>query len=196
MKESESVPHRKEEQRMHMISREIIAKNRWTTIVQEEFKTETGKEGNYLIVERKPALMIIPIIKENDTFFTYLVKQHRYPIAKEVWQFPMGTLDENAELEDHAKKELQEETGLLTDSMTFMGSYFIDPGLSRQECRVYIAQNIIEGGEQNPEETEEGMIAQRFSLEELEKLIADNQLIDGWIYPGIYFLKQFLMKKG
>ena len=45
---------------------------------------------------------------------------------------------------------------------------------------------------QKLEETEEGMIAQRFSLEELETLVANNQLTDGWIYPALYFLKQFL----
>ncbi len=173
-----------------LIERSIVLENKWTRIVQENFQTETGKEGKYVIVEREPALMVIPIIREGNAIYTYLVKQHRYPIAKEVWQFPMGTLENNADPEKHAKKELEEETGLRTNRITFAGSYYIDPGLSRQQCYVYIAEEIIEGGEQKLEETESGMIAKRFSLEELEMFVADNQLTDGWIYPALYFLKQ------
>lgn len=182
-------------QAIQIISKKIVVNNRWTTIVKEDFKTETGRDGSYLIVERQPALMVIPIIRKDHHTYTYLVKQYRYPIGKEVWQFPMGTLENNADPKEHAKKELEEETGLQANSIIFISNYYIDPGLSRQQCYVYIAEAIIEGGEQKLEETEEGMIVQRFSLEELEQLIADNKLIDGWIYPGIYFLKQFLQKR-
>lgn len=182
-------------QEIQIISKKTVVNNQWTTIVQEEFKSETGSEGSYLIVERQPALMIIPLIKKDHHIYTYLVKQYRYPIAREVWQFPMGTLEANIDPKEHAKKELAEETGLQTNLISYIGSYYIDPGLSRQQCFVYIADAIIEGGEQNLEATELGMIAKRFSLEELEQLIANNKLIDGWIYPGIYFLKQFLQKR-
>lgn len=167
------------------LNRNIVISNKWTTVVQEE---------NYLIVEREPALMVIPIIREGNVIYTYLVKQYRYPIAKEVWQFPMGTLENKTDPKKHAKKELEEETGLRTNKITFVGNYYIDPGLSRQQCYVYLAEEIIEGGKQKLEETEAGMITKRFSLAELETLVADNQLTDGWIYPALYFLKQFLKK--
>lgn len=165
------------------VKRNIIIKNKWTTIVREK---------NYIIVEREPALMVIPVIREGGAIYTYLVKQYRYQIGKEVWQFPMGTLEKKADPKKHAKKELEEETGLRTNKITFVGNYYIDPGLSRQQCYVYLAEEIIEGGKQKLEETEAGMITKCFSLAELETLVADNQLTDGWIYPALYFLKQFL----
>ncbi len=181
-------------QNYKLISKKIVVDNKWTTIVEESFKTEVGLAGNYLIVERQPALMIIPIVKIQDSFYTYLVKQYRYPIAKEVWQFPMGMLELNTDPMEHAKKELKEETGLESGSITFAGSYYIDPGLSRQQCYVYIAKDIVEGGEQNLEESERGMIAKRFSIEELERLVDENKIIDGWIFQGLFFLKHFLLK--
>jgi len=176
------------------VSKKIVIGNNWTTIVEENFKTKSGSERNYVIVERQPALMVIPVIKNNNNVYTYLVKQYRYPIAKEVWQFPMGTLDQKSDPVAHAKKELLEETGLRANKMIFVGSYFIDPGLSRQECFVYIAEEVIEGGQQELEETEIGMITQKFTVDELKDLITDNKLIDGWIYPGYFYLNQYLHK--
>lgn len=175
-----------------IITEKIVAQNKWTTIIEEKFNTDNGKVGEYLIVDRMPALMIIPIIYQDGNVYTYLVKQYRHPIKKEVWQFPMGTLEGDADPKFHAIKELRDETGLVTQELNLVGSYFIDPGLSRQKCFVYITDQISEIGKQNLEETESGLESKKFSLNELESLIAENQLIDGWVYPGYYFLKQFL----
>lgn len=189
-------PKHTNKQSTNLLSKKIVIENKWTKIANETFKTESGNEGTYIIVERQPALMIIPVIKRDNNFYTYLVKQLRYPISKEVWQFPMGTLDHNADPVQHAKKELMEETGLHSQKLTSVGNYFIDPGLSRQKCYVYIAEDITEGGKQNLEDTEVGMIAQKFTVEELKNLITENEFIDGWIFPGYFYLNQYLQKLG
>lgn len=178
-----------------MISKKTVISSKWTEVVQEDFKTNNGRTGSYIIVERKPALMILPLLIINKVIYTYLVKQYRYPIAKEVWQFPMGTLEDGSEPLEQAKKELQEETGLIADNIYFLNKYYIDPGLSRQQCYVFIAEAITEGGKQMLEESEAGMVAKRFTMDELEILITDNKLIDGWIYPAYFLLKQYINNK-
>lgn len=130
---------------MKTLSRQVVGENKWTKFIRESFTTKDDTITDYLIVERRPGLMIVPIIKEEDFIYTYLVKQHRYPIGREVWQFPMGTLDEGSDPLIHAQKELIEETGLKTDKLRLVGEYYIDPGLSRQKCMVYIAESVIEG---------------------------------------------------
>ena len=177
---------------MKSLSKQIIGENNWTRFIKETFIAEDNRMDEYLIVERRPALMVIPVIHENDIVYTYLVKQFRYPIGKEVWQFAMGTLDEGFDPMEHARKELLEETGLKAGVLRLMGEYFIDPGLSRQKCMIYVAESITEGGVQHLEETEKGMEAKRFSLNELEGLVMDGKLVDGWVFPGIYYLKKYL----
>lgn len=172
-----------------ILKKVVVAKNKWTSFVQEDF--EVGKKkGSYLIVERPPCIMILPFIKIGGISYTYLVNQNRYPINKSVWQFPMGTLEKNVTPKRHAQNELEQETGLQSDLIKLVGKFYIDPGLSRQLCYVFIAQYIREGGKQKLEESEKGMKTKRFSFAELEKLVLDNKLIDGWIYSGLYFLKQ------
>jgi 8-oxo-dGTP pyrophosphatase MutT (NUDIX family) len=180
--------------RFKVISQKIAVSNKWTRIVKEEFECAKNKQGEYLIVEREPALMIIPVIKENGFVFTYLVKQHRYPIDKEVWQVPMGTLDEGKNLELHALEELRQETGLIAKSLEYQGEYYVDPGLSRQKCVVYIAKDITEGGKQELEESEEGMVAKKVTVEEFDILVKTGEINDSWAYASLHFLFQYLKK--
>lgn len=175
--------------RTEILSSIVIAKNKWTTIVKETFRLPKGV-GEYLIVERQPALMVIPLLNENDIWYTYLVKQHRYPINNEVWQFPMGTL-ENDDPEKHALDELEEETGLRAKDLIQMGEYYVDPGLSRQKCLIFIAQGLTPGV-QRLDETEEGMIVKKVRIKDLDMMVKTGEIQDGWGFAGLYYLTAYL----
>lgn len=175
-----------------LVKREIAAKNRWTTIAHESLEYADGKPGEYLIVEREPALMIIALIRKNNVPHTYLVNQFRYPIGKAIWQFPMGTLEAGTDPFAHAALEFQQETGLFCQKLTLLGEYFVDPGLSRQKCLVFIAESITEGGAQELEETELGLYAKRVTLDEFEAILANGELNDSWGYTGAYFLRRYI----
>jgi len=177
------------------LSRKIVETNKWTTVVKEQMLFENGKKGEYVIVERQPAIMIIPLVKSGGKKFTFLVKQYRYPIDKEIWQFPMGTLEPSSDPAQHAKKELKEETGLLATKIKLVGKFYVDPGLSRQECFVYVAENVTEGGEQELEETEKGMKVAKFEIEEINRMLQSNSIKDSWGYSGLTMLQDYLKKE-
>lgn len=168
-----------------------VFKNKWVKITEEEFQRPGGFQGSYVVVERIPGVLILPIEKSNEEVFTYLVKQYRYPIDREVWQFPMGGLDSGDNLEN-AKRELREETGLEAASWKFITEYYVDPGLSRQVCFVYVAEDVVRKGEQDLEESERGMEVKRFSLREVELLMEQGEIRDMWMYTGIFLLKRYL----
>ncbi|MEP7292449.1 MAG: NUDIX hydrolase [Chloroflexota bacterium] len=174
-----------------LLFRQIAAANPWTTVVSESLEYGSGKLGEYLIVEREPALMIIALIRKDGILHTYLVNQFRYPIAQTIWQFPMGTLERGNDPFTHAAAEFQQETGLVCQKLTLMGEYFVDPGLSRQKCLVFIAESVIEGGQQELEETEFGLVAKCVTLAEFEKLLALGELNDSWGYVGAHFLRKY-----
>lgn len=173
-------------------NRQIVSANRWTTIASESIHYSNGKTGEYLVVEREPALMIISLIRKNNIPHTYLVNQFRYPIGQQIWQFPMGTLETGANPYTHAALEFQQETGLVCQKLTLLGEYFVDPGLSRQKCYVFVAENIIEGGAQELEETEFGLFTKCVTLNEFEAMLAQGELNDSWGYVGAHFLRQYL----
>ena len=149
--------------RPRLLSREVTAQNQWTTFVREALEFSSGGRGDYLIVERGPALMVIALVRKEGVLHTYLVRQFRYPIGQEIWQFPMGTLDTDEDPAVHAAEEFRQETGAVAQKLTLMGEFFVDPGLSRQKCLVFVAEGVIEGGAQELEATELGLQSRLFA---------------------------------
>lgn len=173
-------------------SRTVAASNKWTTIAEEKFTFDDGRQGQYLIVERPTAVGILPLLKQDGKYYTYMVRQYRYPIDQEVWQFPMGSLDEGKDMLEHAKDELRQETGLIADKVTLLHEYFMDPGLSRQRSVFYVGEGVTEGGEQELEEEEKGMIYKKVPLTDLDGMITDGTISDLWGYIGIRLLQDYV----
>jgi len=173
-------------------SRTVAAGNKWTTIAEEKFSFDDGRQGQYLIVERPTAVGMLPLLKQDGKYYTYMVRQYRYPIDQEVWQFPMGSLDEGKDMLEHAKDELRQETGLIADKVTLLREYFMDPGLSRQRSVFYVGEGVQEGGEQELEEEEKGMIYKKIPLTDLDGMIADGTITDFWGYIGIRLLQDYV----
>ena len=173
-------------------SRTVAANNKWTTVVEEKFLFDDGREGQYLIVERPTAVSMLPLLKQGGLYYTYMVRQYRYPIDQEIWQFPMGSLDKGKELAEHARDELRQETGLQASKVTRLREYFLDPGLSRQSGVFFVAEGVREGGEQELEEEEKGMIYKKIPVADLDGMIVDGTIIDFWGYIGIRLLQDYI----
>ena len=174
-----------------LTARTIAATNKWTTVVEEKFSFDDGRQGEYLIVERPPAICMLPLLHQDNKYYTYLVQQYRYPIDQWVWQFPMGSLDKGKDMLEHAKDELHQETGLIANKVTLMRDYFMDPGLSRQHSVFYVGEGITEGGKQELDEEEKGLTYKKILVDDLEGMIADGSITDFWGYIGIRLLQDY-----
>ena len=173
----------------------VVAENPWTKIVKEELEYPGGKKGEYLIVERSIALAIIPIFKVDEKLHTVLVKQHRHPIGKDMLQFPMGGLKTGTEKETHAREELKQETGFDMERFFLLGEYYVDPGLSRQKCVVYVAEGLRGKGEQDLEETERGMTVHSVPVDTLLGMIDSGEICDSWGITQVTLLLRYLEKR-
>ena len=104
----------------------------------DEVITPGGKEGEYSVVRMNPFCIIIPI-SDNGTL--YFVKQHRYTTDQFVIELPMGNTDGENPLEA-AKRELEEETGLISDDWEAIGIMQVANGYSELYAHVYIARGV------------------------------------------------------
>jgi ADP-ribose pyrophosphatase len=143
----------------------------------------------WTIVHRKPAVVVAPMTRDGKII---LVRQERIPIRQAIWEMPSGQIDVavaggvdpgNAEtIEQVALRELREETGykLAQDGRLIpLGHYFSSPGFT-DERGYFVLARPVQPCEERPERDEGESIldCRNFTVEEIRRMIADNEIRD------------------
>jgi len=82
----------------------------------------------------------VTALDENKNVF--LVRQYRYPAAKEILEIPAGLLKEGEEPFAGAQRELKEETGIEAREWQYLFSVYASPGFTDELIHLFMAQNI------------------------------------------------------
>jgi len=159
-----------------------VYKNRFMTVTEDEVVTDHGATLTFGIVHKEPAVYIIPWDGEKVT----LVGQYRYAINSFSWEIPAGHM-EHKNVEETAKVELREETGLSAEDNVEIGTFYVAPGHHTQMAHVFLATGLRKGSK-SLEIAEQGMTTKEVTLAELDKMIMENEMKDG---PTIASLKIF-----
>jgi len=147
----------------------------WLKIIEDSVITPESKKGNYSFVQtRGDAVFIVPISRDREV---YLIGQFRYPTNNYSWEVPAGNAEGQDSLEA-AKRELEEETGLLASSWEKVGSYFTANGFSSEATHLFVARSLKETGSHKQEE--EGITAvKKVKIEEFFDLVDSGEISDG-----------------
>lgn len=175
-----------------MLESKVVTENPWTTVYRDRIQFVNGHVREYLYVTRAENALIIPLIRSQGEMHTLLVRQYRHPVRKALWQFPMGGVNADTPFWTEALRELEEETGFRAHHVTFLGEFFIDPGLSTQKTKVIICEVEEKGSSQFLEESEVGLSFQRFSLPEVRTMVSNGSLCDSFTLVAVMLLEQYL----
>lgn len=155
------------------LSSKEMYRNKWMWVTEDQVKTDDGRELMFGVVHKRPFALIIPWDGEKFT----LVGQYRYMVDRYSWEFPQGHF-EHANIEETAKEELLEETGLVAKDMREIGSFWVGPGAMDQECKLFLATGL-EQKEQHLESSERGMECKAVTPEEFWSMVKDGTIKDG-----------------
>ncbi|MGA8529282.1 MAG: NUDIX hydrolase [Acidobacteriaceae bacterium] len=166
-------------------SREIY-RNPWLRLREDAIERSNGTHGLYGVVEKDDCAIIIPI--EGETI--YLVEQFRYTIQQRSVELPQGGWETaDVDPEELARGELREETGLVAQSMTRLGSLWIAYGFARQKQHVYLATGFTPSGA-DPDPEEHDLVLRTASIGEFEQMLLDGTIQDASTIAawGLYLL--------
>lgn len=121
-----------------VVSHTVTSLSPWVRVVGKEVRLAPGDEAQHYhslrvsdyvaVVARTPA-GLIPI-----------VRQYRPAIKTYTWEFPGGLVEDGEDPEYSCRRELVEEVGLDAEAVTFLGSYYADPGRLENRIHVFFAR--------------------------------------------------------
>ena len=161
---------------------ERVYENPWFSVRKDSVIQPDGKPGEYFVVERAGAVVIVA---EDDSENLVLVYQTKYPVGKRLLEFPAGLVEEGESPLDTAKRELKEETGLSAGSWESLGSLYPSAGMTDEREYVFLARDLTEGKAQL--EGTEDIEATRMSLGAIREHIVSGEEQSG------FFLAAFLL---
>ena len=151
-------------------------------------KLPNGKLAKREVARHIGAAAVIPVDDEGNV---YMVRQFRSPVDRVLLEIPAGKLDFKGEDRlDAAKRELREETGLISGEWTHLNDLLTTVGFCDECIGIYMARNLTTG-DSEPDE-DEFLRADRMPLDVLLQRILRNEIADAKTVAGVLKAKLYL----
>jgi len=130
-----------------------------------------GTEYPYTVVGNPDSAFVVPLFANRDTM---LVRQWRHAWDESSWEVPAGTFDGDEDPLECARRELQEEAGLVAGRYTSLGVIH-GAAFITGRAHLFLAEEITESS-RNPESYEQDMETLRLPFSEALQAALDGTI--------------------
>lgn len=138
----------------------------------DEVRLEDGREAKREIVTHGGGACVLAV-KDGKVL---LERQFRYAVGEELIELPAGKRDEGESLCDTAKRELEEETGLVPLNLRRVCDFYPSPAYTSEKIGVFYADEF-ENGKINFDETEE-LTSFWVDVDEAYRMVLNGEITD------------------
>ena len=133
-----------------------------------------GGESTREWIKHPGACAVVPIFDNGDVM---MIHQYRYPVRELCLEVPAGKIDAGEDIETTAKRELEEEAGVIAGELHYIGKFFPGVGYSNEVIHIFAGTDLTET-DMNTDE-DEFLIQERVPFEELIKRVDAGEINDG-----------------
>jgi ADP-ribose pyrophosphatase len=151
-------------------------------VTEDEAEDSTGWEIKRSIVRHLGSAVMMAVDAKNRVM---LVRQYRLPANQFLWELPAGKTDDGETVQQAAKRELIEETGLRARKWKKLVTFFPSPGYVEEKMTIFLATELTEG-ESKPME-DERIETRWFTKKELRDLLTTNKILDAKTMIGFLY---------
>lgn len=170
-----------------LLTSQQVYKGGFLDVRRDTVQLQNGMSTAREYVVHPGACVVIPLLDNGDVI---LEKQFRYPIGREMIEFPAGKLDPNEDPLICALRELREETGYSASEWAYAGCMHLAIAYSTEVIHIYFARGLSLG----ERDLDEGEFLDVFtaSAQQLIAWCADGTVTDAKTVTCALHLQQFL----
>jgi len=176
--------------RLHATQIRKVFEGRIFTVQVETITLPKGGRLDAEVVRHPASVVLIPIDHEGRVI---LVRQYRHPIGRWLWELPAGSVDPDEDLDRAAARECQEEIGLIPDRLVKVSRLYPTPGYCDEAMNFYVASELrppqVGDPDARPDEDED-LEARAFSVDEIRRMLAAEDIIDLKTVAGLALLQE------
>lgn len=156
-----------------LLTRKSVFPGRTVKLFLERVALPNGRVAELEIVHHPGAACVLPILASGEIV---LVRQWRHAAGGWLLEAPAGKLDAGEPPETCARRELEEEAGLVAGDMVSLGSVLMTPGFCDERIHLYLAPSPSAGAARL--EDDEVLTVQRHPVEDVVRMATDGVIED------------------
>lgn len=123
----------------HTVESKTIFEGVIVKLKVDQARLPNGSVAGREVVEHPGGVAILPLDEDGNVT---LVQQYRYPFHQVILELPAGKLDREEDHRVAAERELNEETGLVAQELTYLGCLLASPGFCTERLHMYLARGL------------------------------------------------------
>ncbi|MGC8730528.1 MAG: NUDIX hydrolase [Candidatus Micrarchaeia archaeon] len=136
--------------------------------------TANKKKATFYTVIERDFVTVLPIIGDK----VLIEKQYRPALSKYIYELPAGHIERGESPRAAAKRELEEETGYSSSSLSFLAAVYMLPGQTKQKCYIFVAKNLSKKSSQKLDK-DEIISVKEIKYKSLQNMIKSGKILDG-----------------
>lgn len=176
-----------------VLNRTELLKTPWFSLNRDECRLPDGSViDDYYVIDAPDVSGIVAVTPEGQLIVN---KQYKHGCADMVCEIPAGMIDEGEEPLFAAQRELEEETGYVSDSWTYLGTVYSNPTSQPVRFHMYLAENCTQTDKKIEDDSREVILNELVDFELVDELIDDGTINVLWSISAIHLAQRALMKR-
>lgn len=177
-----------------MVSSRPIYKGRIVDLAVDTVRLPDGSRGDLELIRHSGAAAVLPVLSDPGGAdpVILLIRQYRYAGGGHMLEVPAGRPDRPGEdWEACARRELEEETGLIAGELRYLTTIFTTPGFTDEQIHLFLATSLRPGTQKL--DTDEFVEPVTLPLSDALESIRDGRIKDAKTICTILYAAGFLL---
>jgi len=176
---------------MPLVSSRRIYTGRILNLDVDTVRFPDGSVGELEMIRHPGAAAVVPFVDDprKEDPEVLMIHQFRHAADGYVWEVPAGRLDPGEEPEACARRELEEEAGVIAASLERLTTIFTTPGFTDERIHLFLATGLGPGAASR--EADEFVEVRQLRWSNVLQLAERGEITDSKTLVSLLFIESF-----